>query len=94
MVGKLSLKVETVRNTPALSGCFETTRWYERLSDNETLSDKSRNTESEHEFVTATESEREETHSVEGSTESKQSGEMTSSSEEENTKDGKKKKCS
>ena len=25
MVGKLSLKVETVRSTPALSGCFETT---------------------------------------------------------------------
>ena len=69
---------------------LQETRCYESLSDNETLSDKSRNTESEHEFVTATESEREETHSVEGSTESKQSGEMTKNSEGENTKDGKK----
>ena len=42
--------------------------------------------------MTATESEREETHSVEGSTESNPGGEMTSNSEEENTKDGKKKK--
>ena len=45
---------------------LQETRCYGRLSDNETLSDKSRNTENEHEFVTATESEREETHSVEG----------------------------
>ena len=57
---------------------LQETRCYESLSDNEALSDKSRNTESEHEFVTATESEREERHSVKGSTESKQSGEMTS----------------
>ena len=71
---------------------LQETRCYGRPSDNETLSDKSRDTESEHEFVTATESEREETHSVEGSTESNPRGEMTSNSEEENTKDGREKK--
>ena len=45
---------------------LQETRCYESLSDNEALSDKSKNSESEHEFVTATESEREETPSVEG----------------------------
>ena len=68
---------------------LQETLCYGRPSDNETLSDKSRDTESQHEFVTATESEREETHSVEGSVESKQSGEMTSSSEEEDIETGK-----
>ena len=63
------------------------TRCYESMSDNEGLSDKSGSAESEHEFVTATESEREETQSAEGSTESDPREQMTSNSEEENTKE-------
>ena len=67
---------------------LQETRCYGRLSDNETLSDKSRDTESEHEFMTATESEKEETHSVERLVVSKQSEETTSSSGEENMETG------
>ena len=55
-------------------------RCYEKTSDSETLSDKSRDTESEAEFVTATGSEMEEENSVKRSVESKQSEETTSSS--------------
>ena len=58
-------------------------RCYEKTSDSETFSDKSRDTESEAEFVTATGSEREEENGVKRSVESKQSEETTSSSGEE-----------
>ena len=71
---------------------LQETRCYGRPSDNETLSDKSRDTESEHEFMTATESEKEETHSVERLVVSKQSEETTRSSGEENMETGKRKK--
>ena len=70
------------------------TRCYESMSDNESFSDKSGSAESEHEFVTATESEREKTQSVEGSTESDPREQMTSNSEEENTKEEREKKVS
>merc|ERR1711947_43511 len=73
---------------------LQETRCYESLSDNEALSDKSKNSESEHEFVTATESEREETHSVEGSTETDPGEQTTSNSEKENIKEEREKKVS
>ena len=56
---------------------------HEKSSDSETLSDKSRDTESEVEFVTATGSDMEEGHSEKRPVESKQSKETTSSSGEE-----------
>ena len=61
---------------------------YENSSDNEGISDKNGSTESENEFLTATESERE-NKKVKELTESDSGEQNTSDSEEENTKEKK-----